>query len=381
VEFLVGEPAADGRRPFYFLEVNPRLQVEHPVTEMVTGLDLVELQLRVAAGEPLPFAQGEVRFDGHAVEFRVNAEDPWAGFRPSAGRIGEVTLPSLAGSRVDSGYGVGDTVPTQYDSLLAKVVVHAPTRAAALDAGVTGMSAVDFEDITTNAQLLAAVASDEAFRAGEHHVGWLEPHLDRLLDAARPPEPVLAAGALGAVLLGADSVSPFHSGPSNVYLDTARGRAHLRVRPLRRGEFDVGIADLELCCAVTRASRGLRVQVAGQVGTVVLREERPGVFVAWIEGEAPERTWRMRLAGPPPLPRRPQAAQEGMTQVRAPLAGTIAEVRVATGDAVEAGSLLLVLEAMKMEHRIVASVAGTVQAISVAAGDVVREGDVLVELA
>ena len=133
-EFLVGAPGADGRRPFYFLEVNPRLQVEHPVTELVTGLDLVELQLRIAAGEPLPLQQDDVSFNGHAIEFRVNAEDPWDDFRPSSGRI-QVLYGD--GARFDSGFEAGDTVPTQYDSLLGKRLFTGATRDRAIEWAAT----------------------------------------------------------------------------------------------------------------------------------------------------------------------------------------------------------------------------------------------------
>ncbi|MCK9518636.1 MAG: ATP-grasp domain-containing protein, partial [Dehalococcoidia bacterium] len=383
VEFLVGEPGEDGQRPFYFLEVNPRLQVEHPVTELVTGLDLVGLQLRVAAGEPLPFAQEDVRFEGHAVEFRINAEDPWESFRPSAGRIHGLSLPPAWAARTDMGYGEGDTVPAQYDSLLAKVVVHEADRAAALDAGIEQVSVVDFAGVATNAALLAAVAGDETFQAGGHHVGWLEPHLDALLDDARPPEQVLAAGALAAVLLAPEGTSPFRSGPSDLHLATARGIAHLHIRPIRSHEYKVALADLSMRCVIDDVAPGqlrLRVEGHGNAVDVVVIQSNGGGLSAWIEGATPRRTWNLAPVAPPPLPRHAQAARAGATLITAPLAGTIAEVRVREGTEVAAAELLIVLEAMKMEHRITADGGGKVQRVAVRVGDVVREGDVLVEL-
>lgn len=381
VEFLVGEPDANGQRPFYFLEVNPRLQVEHPVTEFVTGLDLVELQLRVAAGEPLPFTQDEVRFDGHAVEFRINAEDPWNGFRPSSGRLGTVSLPSnAAGARVEAGFAGRDVVPSQYDSLLAKLIVHRATRDEALDHGIALLGVIEFESLHTGAPLLAAVANDPDFRAGHHHVGWLEPHLDRLLDDARPPEAVLAAGALAAVLLGPPS--PFRRPPCTVNVATERGPARLDIRELGRHDYEVTLAGRPFRCTLDeRTETLLRVSVVGEPGHVTVTRGTPGALVATLPLASPPRSWTLRVAPPAPLPRRQHSDGPGTMLVTAPLAGTVAEVRVAEGDTVEPGVLLVVLEAMKMEHRITAEGHGMVQRVAVRRGDVVREGDVLVELA
>ncbi len=381
VEFLVGEPGAEGRRPFYFLEVNPRLQVEHPVTEFVTGLDLVELQLRIAAGEQLPFTQDNVRFDGHAIEFRINAEDPWAGFRPSSGRLGAVSVPTGSErARCDAGYDHRDVVPTQYDSLLAKVIVHGSTRDEALDHGIELLGGIEFEGVHTCAPLLAAVANAPEFRAGRHHVGWLEPHLDRLLDDARPPEAVLAAGALAAVLLG--DPSPFRQPPCTIHLATERGPARLDVQELSRHDYEVTLAGRPFRCTIDEQDEvRLRVSVIGEQGYVAVVREPSGAFVATLPLAEPPRGWVLRMAPPPPLPRRPQADGPATMLVTAPLAGTVIEVRVAAGDTVEPGAPLIVLEAMKMEHRITADGGGVVQRVAVRPGNVVREGDILVELA
>ncbi|MXZ87489.1 MAG: ATP-grasp domain-containing protein, partial [Dehalococcoidia bacterium] len=178
VEFLVGEPE-EGRRPFYFLEVNPRLQVEHPVTEAVTRLDLVALQLAVAAGQPLPFAQDDVRFEGHAIEFRLNAEDPWRDFLPAAGRLTALAAP---GARLDTGYEAGDAVPSEYDSLVAKLVVHGPRRRETLPRAAGLLEAASLDGLRTNLPLHRAVVADPAFAAGEATVQWLERDLPALLD-------------------------------------------------------------------------------------------------------------------------------------------------------------------------------------------------------
>ncbi|GIW18507.1 MAG: hypothetical protein KatS3mg064_1664 [Tepidiforma sp.] len=197
VEFLVGEADAGGKRPWYFLEVNPRLQVEHPVTEAVTGLDLVELQVRIAAGERLPFAQEDVRFAGHAIEFRVNAEDPAAEFRPTGGEVRWWPGAQSAGWRVDAGYGDGDRVPGFYDSLLAKVVVHGQTREEAV-ALLRGVPPGLIETPRTTAPLAQALADDPEFVRGDVHTGWLEARLPALLARAGAPAAAWAAAAAAA---------------------------------------------------------------------------------------------------------------------------------------------------------------------------------------
>ncbi|MEO9255823.1 MAG: biotin carboxylase N-terminal domain-containing protein, partial [Tepidiformaceae bacterium] len=182
-EFLVGEPdPATQKRPFYFLEVNPRLQVEHPVTEMVTGVDLVELQLRTAAGEPLPFSQDSVEFNGHAIEFRINAEDPWDGFKPSAGRVAEDLV--IVNARCDVGFESGDFVPTQYDSLVAKAIFRGTDRSSTLRAAKGALEGLVWRGIRTNLGLHAAIIHSEAFRTGAASIDWLEANLGGLLAAA-----------------------------------------------------------------------------------------------------------------------------------------------------------------------------------------------------
>ncbi len=197
-EFLVTSPPApsppggEGVRDIYFLEVNPRLQVEHPVTEMVTGLDLVELQLRVAAGEALPMTQDEVKFEGHAIEFRINAEDPWDGFKPSSGPIDVLWQDS---TRADSGFEEGDVVPTQYDSLLLKRIFHGPDRAEAVAQAMV-LGSDDVLGVRSNLGLLKVIARHKDFAEGRCTIDWLEDRLESLLEAGkRPAEEWVAAGA------------------------------------------------------------------------------------------------------------------------------------------------------------------------------------------
>ena len=162
------------------------------MTEAVTGLDLVALQLAVAAGEPLPFGQDEVRFEGHAIEFRLNAEDPWRDFLPAAGRLTALAAP---GARLDTGYEAGDAVPSEYDSLVAKLIVHGPRRRETLPLAAGLLAATSLDGLRTNLPLHRAVVAHPAFTAGEASVQWLERELPALLEAARPHSAALVAAA------------------------------------------------------------------------------------------------------------------------------------------------------------------------------------------
>ena len=195
-EFLVSEADGSGRRSFYFLEVNPRLQVEHPVTEEVTGVDLVEWQLRIAAGEPLPLAQADVQFNGHAIEFRINAENPWDGFRPGSGRLGPHFFDA---DRQDAGFEAGDSIPPQYDSLMAKLIFRGADRSAALAAARDGLVRGEWLGVRSNLNLHAAILREPQFIAGGASVDWLEAHLDDIL-AAGSAAPEWWAAAGGALL-------------------------------------------------------------------------------------------------------------------------------------------------------------------------------------
>ncbi|MGI8926668.1 MAG: acetyl/propionyl/methylcrotonyl-CoA carboxylase subunit alpha [Tepidiformaceae bacterium] len=374
-EFLVGEAEAPGStRPYYFLEVNPRLQVEHPVTELVTGLDLVELQLRVAAGEHLPLRQEGVRFAGHGIDFRINAEDPWDAFRPSSGRLRALSL-GHADARVDAGYEAGDSIPPNYDSLMAKVVVHGDTRGAALAAAARALGATRVEGVRTNTRLHARLVQADVFREGAASVQWLEDNLEALLEEAATPPGAWAATAAALLgpapwVSGAASVcwlddgirtrmvtfTPGHAGTGTAALDDGNGPGHgIDVRG-HGAETTADEVDVDGAPAIVRrTAAGLRCETAG-------------------------RSFMFTVAAPPPLPRRAHAAAPGATTIAAPLAGTIASVAVSEGDQVAEGQLLVVLEAMKMEHRITAPAAGVVKTLAVAARDVVREGDVLAEM-
>lgn len=365
-EFLV-DPAGPGGAEVYFLEVNPRLQVEHPVTELVTGLDLVELQVRIAAGEPLPFAQQDVRFAGHAIEFRVNAEDPWDGFKPSAGRISVLWDDA---SRFDAGFEAGDSVPHEYDSLIAKRIFFGADRRDALDQARGVMGPDDLIGPRSNLGLLRAIALHPDFEAGRATVDWLERELSGLLQSARRTDAEWVAAAATAAArggwIGAGRAAFWlNDGIETVAAEVShtapgRGTVWLRGEPDGHGFETAGDGE------------GTTVETAGQRLRTFMDDGSNGLVVTVGQD--------IYVTAPPPMPRRAHAASEGATAITAPLAGTIVAVRVAEGEAVEEGQLLVVLEAMKMEHRISAPTAGAVRTVHVRERDVVRENDPLVEL-
>ena len=370
VEFLVGAPE-NGRRPFYFLEVNPRLQVEHPVTEAVTGLDLVELQLAVAAGEPLPFAQDGVRFDGHAVEFRLNAEDPWREFLPAPGRLASLAAPA---ARLDTGYETGDAVPSEYDSLVAKLVVRGGDRGEALSAAADALADASLDGLRTNLALHRAIVASPTFASGDASVQWLEREIPALLEAARAHPAALVAAALllaGAEACGFAGSTWLASGARTLWLDAGAGA--------RAVATDGAVAHVEGEAVpfrlVSRAARSVTVAAEDAPAITAVPAAGGGAAIHGLD-----RVWRLCLSSPPPSAARDRASKGGLGEVRAPLAGRVTAVHVREGEAVASGALLAVLDAMKMEHAITAPGAGRVRAVHVAPEAVVEAGVLLAEL-
>ena len=360
----------------YFLEVNPRLQVEHPVTEMVTGLDLVELQLRIAAGEPLPLRQEDVKFSGHAIEFRINAEDPWDGFKPSSGRIAEAHWGET--ERHDFGFAEGDSIPTNYDSLAGKIICHAETRDDVIQFAKHELGSTYLWPLRTNVHLLEAIRLSQDFQAGAADIGWLERSCPVLLRTMETPQQDWMAAAAAA------SVDSLRASSTEVpiWLDDGIETRMIMVR--RDGNaFVASSADGQALGAFGKIrqvdevwSREVEVSVSGEAYGFRTGDRR-------VHGGL-QRDHRVGLnftiVSPPPLPRRARAAAEGATAITAPLSGTVVAIRVAEGDSVAEGQLLLILEAMKMEHRITAPAAGTVKSLPFREQETVREGDVLAEL-
>ena len=353
VEFLLGDDGA-----FAFLEMNARLQVEHPVTELVYGIDLVHEQLRIASGEPLRFTQGDVVARGAAIEVRVNAEDPQHDYAPQAGTITASDFPDAPDVRVDSGIRARSTVPMFYDSLLAKIIVRGDDRAAAVRRLRATLGDTRITGIATNLPLLRSIAAGDAFARGDTTTHFLAEYAGAL--AAHDSERRRAALTVAAAAL----------------LRTGYG--------WRAGGIDIPI-DLVIDGVPARAiaertATGWHVQ--GDLETEIPaagpetgQRDRFGITV-----DAGDQRYRVEFTTAPNANAPRTHATAGSGSVTAPMPGKIVSVAVKPGDTVKIHDLLVILEAMKMEHRIDASLAGTVGAVHVAAGDLVPSGAPLVTI-
>jgi acetyl-CoA/propionyl-CoA carboxylase biotin carboxyl carrier protein len=379
VEFIV-DADSGGRgtdMAFFFLEMNTRLQVEHPVTECVTGLDLVELQLRVAAGEPLPFAQDDVVLTGHAIEARVYAEDPARGFLPQAGTVLGLTEPAGTGVRVDSSLAVGSVVGTDYDPMLAKVIATGPDRETARTRLVAALGATAVLGVATNTGFLRALLADPDVVAGRLDTGLIE-RRGAALTTVGPPSPAVYAAAALALLVEAEPGSPVVDRwdvPDGWRLGepawtvrrlTAAGGDPVTVRVRGRATaatVRVGDGD-PLPARAERDGDALVVTVGGVRTRYTIVHSDGAVWLA-ADGRVTALREQERLAGAAGA-----AVSDGA--VTAPMPGTVTLVQAAVGDQVVAGTPLLVVEAMKMEHVLTAPLAGTVTELGVTAGQSVR---------
>ncbi|WP_026401927.1 acetyl/propionyl/methylcrotonyl-CoA carboxylase subunit alpha [Actinomadura rifamycini] len=361
VEYIV---SADRPDEFFFMEMNTRLQVEHPVTELVTGLDLVELQLRVAAGRPLPFAQDGVRLDGHAIEARVYAEDPARGFLPAGGRVLALDEPDV---RVDSGLDVGTEVGGSYDPMLAKVIVHGADRAEALHRLDRALAGYTLLGVPTNVAFLRSLLRHPDVVSGDVDTGLVERALDDLVgDGSVPPE-ALAAAALERMhaLESGDDPWTIPDGwrPGEHawarWIITPAGGEPVEVRVQGRASAArVRVGDGE---PVEASLRGTTLTYAGR--TIAFAAARDGDTL-WLGREG--RAWALgeHVAAEGGA----AAAGAGDGVLRSPMPGTVLAVKAAEGDRVAEGQPLVVVEAMKMEHTVTAPVAGVVAKLPVRAG-------------
>ncbi|APX90602.1 3-methylcrotonyl-CoA carboxylase [Brevirhabdus pacifica] len=395
VEFIVD--GSDGLRPdrFWFMEMNTRLQVEHPVTEAVTGVDLVEWQIRVARGEALPATQQDLGLKGHAVEARLYAEDVPAGFLPAVGRLDLLEFPGDV--RADSGVVTGDRISPYYDPMIAKLIVHAPTRSQALQRMGRALDVTRIAGLTTNLDFLAALVRQPDFAAGDVDTGLIERNLAKLKGPEAPGPEELALAALAA--LGLDGAAEDAGFALWQPLEWT-------VRMVVGGGGPAGGREVEARVALPgpqgaggQAGTGTRARVrlawvdpaeAGEAKDLLL-ETRGGQW--WLDGRRLDRqvmrhgqrltvtgrgSWILDVVDP--LDRAGAGAAAG-NMIEAPMPGLIRAIRVATGDRVAEGAPLAVLEAMKMEHTLTAPRDCRIAEILAAEGDQVEAGASLIVLA
>jgi 3-methylcrotonyl-CoA carboxylase alpha subunit len=388
VEFIAEQ---DGR--FYFMEMNTRLQVEHPVTEMITGLDLVEWQLRVASGEPLPRRQDELALHGHAIEARIYAEDPERGFLPQTGRLAHLRFPRPTNDvRIDTGVEPGDTISPHYDPMIAKLVCRGEDRAAALGRLAHALGAVEAAGLHTNVEFLERVARSRAFASADLDTGLIERSRQELFAPAAPAShTLLAAAAMAELLAEADTArerartsgdpySPWDS-VDGWRLNQGSHHRFVFVEPGHRHEVTLEF----------RAG-GHGLSIDGQAYTVAAEPGEPGDLRLRLDGhEFAARAvraghdWHVAAGGAravltlaEDLPAEEDESAPG--SLAAPMPGKVIALHVKAGERVDKGAPLLVLEAMKMEHTISAPAAGVVKAIHFAAGEQVPEGAELLTL-
>jgi 3-methylcrotonyl-CoA carboxylase alpha subunit len=389
VEFIVDGSGPLREDGFWFMEMNTRLQVEHPVSEAITGLDFVELQLRVAAGEPLPIRQEELSIDGWAFEARLYAEDVQKGFLPAIGRLDHLSFPSgvafsRGAVRVDSGVREGDSISPWYDPMIAKVIVHGANRAAALNLLATTLSEVRVAGTTTNLEFLTALARHEGFAAGEVDTGLIGRDLASL--TARPPMsaaiPALAALAALGSLNGDRGNDPWNlltgwrawsDAEDFVTLRLGEQVVHLRILHLGQHRYQASADNLDCTLTIAQSrdgvvhfdSDGLRSKAE-----IVTRARSISVF---HDGYCDKFELVDDLAVA-------ESKVAGGDSIMAPMPGLVSAVRTKVGAVVRTGDPLLVLEAMKMEHILTAPRDGVVADVLVSEGDQVTDGLLLLRL-
>jgi 3-methylcrotonyl-CoA carboxylase alpha subunit len=383
VEFIVEHDR------FYFMEMNTRLQVEHPVTEAVTNTDLVEWQLRVAAGEKLPLRQSQIALDGHAIEVRLYAENPERGFLPATGILHRLRLPPPDMARVETGVRAGDTVTPYYDPMIAKIIAWGSDREAARVRLGRALAETGLLGVATNLGFLARVVADPDFAAAKLDTGFIERRRETLLAPPRPASAhVVAAAALlclarGADDGGADRFSPWGRGdgwrlnqpaaPRTLSFRAGEATVEVAARPAVGG-WRLQTGGESCVAAASFAADGMAVLTIDGRMRRALVLDHTGTVAVFIDGES----WRFERADPLAPP---EGAEIHAGQLSAPMPGRVVQLFVAAGDAVRQGQPLIVIEAMKMEHTIAAPREGTIEAVRFAVGDLVEEGAELIALA
>ena len=371
VEFIADASKGLRSDAFWFMEMNTRLQVEHPVTEAITGLDLVELQFRVAAGEPLPFGRSDLAIHGHAVEVRLYAEDPDKGFLPSTGPLRALAFPEADDVRVDTGVTEGDVVTPFYDPMIAKLIAWGETRHAALDRLRRALEQTVVAGPKTNLAFLIRLLAAEPFRAGRFDTGFIDAHLAELLAAQAHNAP--AIGLLRLLEREHERLAAEARMLSNEPASPWAVQDGFQLGPERRLQLPV-LADNEpVSIEVGWGPDGIAAHFVGEpaAGPVTLVDAPDGVYVL----DAGRQTF-VRW----PEPEAAELETESGGLVRAPLHGRVVAISVSAGQAVDKGDRLAVIEAMKMEHSLLAPRAGRVAEVAARPGDQVEEGQPIVIL-
>jgi 3-methylcrotonyl-CoA carboxylase alpha subunit len=383
VEFLV-----EGDE-FFFLEMNTRLQVEHPVTEAVTGVDLVEWQLRVAADEPLPLRQDQLVLAGHAIEVRVYAEDPSRGYLPQTGRIVRLRAPASGEHvRVDSGVQEGDIVSHHYDPMLAKLIVQGADRPEALRHLARALESYELAGVRTNLPLLAAVAAHPGFAAADIDTSFLEEHAAQLIDKQEEAPSDLLCLAVTALIesraaqkplrSASDPWSPWDAGDAFRLNEIGFDVIHLRHR---KRELDVVARFAEGRIELEWAGQRTRVEDATLEGDRI-RAQLDGVWrsASFVrDGESLYTLSRGRCLQLELINETAEFDEDAAVggAIHSPMPGRVIEVLTHSGEQVSAGQILIRLEAMKMEHALAAPISGVVEQLSATVGQQVEEGSTL----
>jgi geranyl-CoA carboxylase alpha subunit len=382
VEFLLDESGA-----FYFLEMNTRLQVEHPVTEMVTGLDLVGLQLRVARGEALGIAQQEVKLKGHAIEVRLYAEDPEAGFLPSSGHIHLFRPPSGEGVRTDSGVETGGEVSPFYDPMLAKIAAHGATRDEARRRLISALSSTAAFGPRTNRDFLIDALGQPAFATGKATTAFIGDTYGERFTASATPNAILAAAAViqhacalgradaAALNMSAELLDWSSAGrlETIVEYEAADVVRKLSVRPAGGWRYEVDTGETQITVAI-KAMDGetVRLAVDGRLMDAIYRDDCRTIWLATA-------TRSLELANLASFVR-PKKDGAGQGLLFAPMHGRLADICVAEGAQVKKGDRLAVLEAMKMQHELTAGIDGRVTRIAATPGVQIAARDLILEI-
>jgi acetyl-CoA/propionyl-CoA carboxylase, biotin carboxylase, biotin carboxyl carrier protein len=379
VEFIVSADAPD---EFFFMEMNTRLQVEHPVTEMVTGTDLVELQVRVAAGEKLPVSQDEIVAAGHAIEARVYAEDPANGFLPTGGTVLDVVEPSMPGVRIDSGLAAGTVVGSHYDPMLAKVIARGGDRASALRTLDRALAGTAVLGVVTNIEFLRFLLADADVAAGRLDTGLLDRRLAEFRPARPTDEQLIAAAAYRWLQGWATATDDLWTRPTGWRLGEP---APTTIRLRASGRSDHVHISGHPSHAAVRVEDGETRCLAASLDDDELTLTLGGLRRTYVVGAYDRDIWLAGAAGTVVItevqeaPVRPDDAHTGDAELISPMPGAVVAVGCADGEPVTAGALVVTVEAMKMEHALKAPIDGVAELL-VAVGDQVTVGQVLARI-